>query len=265
MIKLLSTDFDGTLVDHFAPVPVEPILFETLRARQSEGVAWAINTGRGLAHILEGLAEFQFPVEPDYVLTNEREVFHRHPGTGDWQDYGDWNARCVVAHEELFQRAGSLLERIVRYLAQETNSQPIHEGGRMVGIFAANEEEMDRICLFLDDAAGAVPQFHYQRNTIYLRFCHSGYSKGAALAELGRLLGLSRDEIFAAGDHYNDLSMLDGTAARWVAAPANAVEPVKALVRRAGGIVASEPCSAGVVSALEGFRARLQRASEAAA
>ena len=77
MIKLLSTDFDGTLVDHYGTPPVAPALFEALAALQRRGVSWAVNTGRELAHIEEGCAEFQFPVEPDFVLTSEREVFHR--------------------------------------------------------------------------------------------------------------------------------------------------------------------------------------------
>jgi hydroxymethylpyrimidine pyrophosphatase-like HAD family hydrolase len=38
MIKLLSTDFDGTLVDHFATPPVVPELFEALAELRSRGV-----------------------------------------------------------------------------------------------------------------------------------------------------------------------------------------------------------------------------------
>ena len=93
------------------------------------------------------------------------------------------------------------------------------------------------------------------RNTIYLRFCHEAYSKGTALGELARLTGISREEIFAAGDHYNDLPMLDGRFAQWVACPGNAVAPVKEAVAQAGGYVAKGECSAGVVEALLYFGA----------
>jgi trehalose-6-phosphatase len=101
MIKLLSTDFDGTLVDHGGTRTVVPALFEALAELRRRNVLWAVNTGRELFHIEEGLREFQFPIEPDYVLTAEREVFHRRPD-GRWQDYGDWNARCVQAHNTPF-------------------------------------------------------------------------------------------------------------------------------------------------------------------
>ena len=100
-----------------------------------------------------------------------------------------------------------------------------------------------------------MPGFQFMRNTIYVRFCHEAYSKGTALGELARLTGISRDEIFAAGDHYNDLPMLDGRHAAWVACPGNAVEAVKRAVREAGGYVAQGLCSDGIVEALRHFGA----------
>ena len=100
-----------------------------------------------------------------------------------------------------------------------------------------------------------VPGFHFMRNTIYVRFCHEDYSKGTALSELARLTGIDRQAIFAAGDHYNDLPMLDGRHAHWVACPSNAVEAVKITVAKAGGYVARGECSEGIVEALRHFRA----------
>jgi hydroxymethylpyrimidine pyrophosphatase-like HAD family hydrolase len=93
----------------------------------------------------------------------------------------------------------------------------------------------------------------YQRNTVYLRFCHVDYHKGAALAELARLLEVSRENIFASGDHHNDISMLDGRVAGMPSCPANAIEEVKSAVRAAGGYVAEKQHGAGVYEALMHF------------
>ena len=254
MIKLLSTDFDGTLVDHESVPPVSPALFTAIQEVQTRGGLWAVNTGRELPHIVEGLAEFGFPVEPDYVLTAEREVFHRGP-SGQWQDYGDWNRRCVAAHDELFNVAGPLLADIQRFLATIPGANPIAMGGRLVGLVTATDEEMDRVCAFLERERAQVPGFQFMRNTVYLRFCHEDYSKGSALGELARLLGLTRNEIFAAGDHFNDIPMLDGRHAKWVACPGNAVAAVRDTVTAAGGYLARAACSSGVVEALRHFGA----------
>ena len=254
MIRLLSTDFDGTLVDHYAQPPVDPALFSILAELRARGVHWAINTGRDLHFIEEGLREFHFPVEPDFVVTAEREVFHRGVG-GDWQDFGDWNRRCYADHGALFEAASDLLRDILAFLQQGVQAEPIYEGKRVVGLAASSEEDMDKICVFLEEERRRVPGFAYMRNTIWVRFCHEAYSKGTALSELARLTGISRDEIFAVGDHYNDLPMLDGSCAKWVSCPANAVSAVKEVVRLAGGYQARGRCSAGVVEALEHFGA----------
>ena len=65
MIKLLSTDFDGTLVNHEEHPPVSAALFDLLVDLRGKGVFWAINTGRAVHHIVEGLAEYDFPLQPD--------------------------------------------------------------------------------------------------------------------------------------------------------------------------------------------------------
>src|SRR6218665_2885901 len=101
MIKLLSTDFDGTVINHEKIPMVAPEFFDVVGELRKQGAVWAINTGRVLWHIEEGLRELKSLFERDFVLTWEREVFHRVPD-GRWQDYGDWNARCIVAHDTLY-------------------------------------------------------------------------------------------------------------------------------------------------------------------
>lgn len=257
MIRLLSTDFDGTLVDHHSSPSVDPSLFSVLADLRARGVHWAINTGRDLHFVDDGLREFGFPISPDFVVTAEREVFHRSAG-GGWQDFGDWNQRCYSDHDSLFESASGLLSDILKFLEQGVQAEPIYEGTRMVGMAASSEVEMDRICSFLEAERARVPGFAYMRNTIWVRFCHEAYSKGTALAELGRLLGVSAGEIFAAGDHYNDLPMLDGTHARWVMCPSNAVDLVKTTVKAAGGYIARGRAGTGVVEALNHFGVLVQ-------
>ena len=255
MIKLLSTDFDGTVVNHDQQPPVHPDFFTVLAEMRKRGVLWAVNTGRVLWHIEEGLRELKFPFAPDYVLTSEREVFHRG-ADGAWTDFGDWNARCTQAHDALFAQAGQLLTDIEHYLAHHTKAHPIYEGERLIGLAAESDGEMDTIVAFLAKECARVPGFQFMRNSIYVRFCHEAYSKGTALGELGRLTGISREQIFAAGDHYNDLPMLDGRHAAWVACPGNAVDAVKRTVREAGGYVAEGACSEGIVEALRFFEGK---------
>jgi HAD superfamily hydrolase (TIGR01484 family) len=252
MIKLLSLDFDGTLVNHDRQPAVSPRLFELLSELREKGVAWAVNTGRAMHHIVEGLEEYGFPIQPDFVVTSERDIFRPKPGGGGWEDFGDWNERGIRAHNELYEAAKPLIDEIHFYIKNNTKALPINELSG-IGIVASDEKEMEQIARFIDTLRPRLPAFQYQRNTRYMRFCHSDYSKGTALGELSRLLGVSREGIFAAGDHYNDISMLDGQFARWAACPANSAEAVKETVRNAKGYVANASFSDGVVEALRFF------------
>ena len=73
------------------------------------------------------------------------------------------------------------------------------------------------------------------------------------MAELQRLMGISSEATFAAGDNFNDLPMLNLTFARFLACPSNALEDVKATVRNQGGFVASQDSGFGICEALRYF------------
>jgi hydroxymethylpyrimidine pyrophosphatase-like HAD family hydrolase len=141
------------------------------------------------------------------------------------------------------------------FVNQKTKAWIIHEFEGPAGIRASCEEEMDRVTEFIDQARQRQPTFHYNRNTVYLRFSHSDYHKGSSLGELSRLLDIPRDHVFAAGDHHNDISMLDGRYAAMPACPANAIPEVKAAVAKAGGFIAEREHGAGVYDALRFFTA----------
>ncbi|MBA2271494.1 MAG: HAD family phosphatase [Chthoniobacterales bacterium] len=255
-IRLLSTDFDGTLVAHH--LNQEGTRDSVLDARcmaliqelQNGGAIWAINTGRSMSLLETGLTDFDFPVRPDFILTSERDVFRRGLNGDKWEAFGDWNSRVARDHAELYQSASAVYTKVLDYVQRNTRARIIHERHGPEGLIAQNEEEMAQIIRFIDEARAAHPKFHYQHNTVYLRFCHADYHKGAALAELSRLIEVPREETFAAGDHHNDISMLDGTHAAYPACPANAIPQVKQTVRDAGGYVAESECGAGVYEAL---------------
>lgn len=252
-IRLISTDFDGTIVSRVSEPVLDADCLELIQNLQKSGVIWAVNTGRTVDLLESGLQDFGFPFHPDFILTSERDV-HR-PGKNGmrWEPFGDWNQRCAVAHAELFTSPQSILSDVVQFVNSRTTARIIHESGGPAGLVANSEDEMDRVVAFIEQARARQPQFNYQRNTMYLRFCHADYNKGSALAELARLLEIDRDEIFAAGDHHNDISMLDGGVAAMTACPSNAITEVKEAVCSSGGYVARRPHGAGVYDALQYF------------
>lgn len=248
-VHLLSTDFDGTLIGFDSDGTCGAEFAEALTGHRRRGGLWAINTGRSLPHILQGLDRFQAPVTPDFLLTNEREIFRRTSG-GNWEAYGEWNAHCDSDHQELFQKRASLLQALEDLVAAHPGAVVIYENGRPSGIAARDEDQVERLSVEVCDLTAGASDFSFQRNTVWLRFCHVRYDKGSALGELCRLEGISAANVFCAGDHFNDLSMLRVERAAMLACPANAIAPVKAAVAQSHGHVSDQAFSRGVAEGL---------------
>ncbi|MEX1045314.1 MAG: HAD family hydrolase [Chthoniobacterales bacterium] len=251
-LRLLSTDFDGTLIGHEPDARTAASLSSALRDLRARGAVWAVNTGRQLWFALEGLEHGRLPHDPEFVLSSEREIYRRIE-EGSWEAFGDWNARSEERTADLFGRAGHVLEAICEMTSREEGIEILYENGRVAGLMTADAPTMDVVAVRIREAAADVPEFSFNRNDVWMRFAHREIHKGSSLAELARLLGIPREEVLAIGDHHNDIPMLDGVAAAMVACPGNAVEEVKQLVRANGGYVSPHPWGEGVADAIRHF------------
>ncbi len=250
-IRLLSTDFDGTLIGHQPDARTARSLAGALSELRRAGAVWAVNTGRQLWFALEGLTQVHLPHDPEFVLTSEKDIYRRVE-EGSWEAFGDWNARTEKQTLDLFGRAAHVFAA-VEQLATEDGIEVLYENGRLAGLMTADPETMDRVAGLVREASAAVPEFSFNRNDVWMRFTHREIHKGSALAELARLLDIPRADVLAIGDHHNDLSMLDGSAAAMVACPSNAVREVQETVRRNGGYVSPYPWGEGVADAIRHF------------
>jgi hydroxymethylpyrimidine pyrophosphatase-like HAD family hydrolase len=247
-IKLISTDFDGTIFAEFENPPIPVKLQETIGDLQSRGAKWVINTGRDMSGLMEALGRARISIEPDYLVLVEREI-HYHDGVR-YMSLEPWNMECERSHAELFTRIMDDLPRLTDWINARFHATVYEDPYSPFCLIAGNKSDAEIINEYLDDYCRDVPDLAVVRNDVYSRFSHAAYNKGIALAELTRRLGLSSEQVFAAGDHWNDVPMLSTTYAKWLATPSNAIEPVKSLVRSQGGWVSELPHGNGVAEAL---------------
>ena len=247
-IKLISTDFDGTLFAEFDTPPIPLELQELIGDLQSKGAKWVINTGREMTSLMLALNDAKLKVHPDYLVLVEREI-HERQGT-HYKGFDDWNANCLKLHAELYERVQDDIPRLAEWVKSRFTATVYSDIYSPFCFIAGNNSEADVIHNFLNEYCVSIPNLVVVRNDIYARFSHADYNKGTALMELARRLKISPEEIFAAGDHLNDLPMLSRKCARWIAAPANAVEEVKKAVRRENGFVSKLSHGHGVADAL---------------
>jgi HAD superfamily hydrolase (TIGR01484 family) len=253
-IELLSTDFDGTLFAEFDNPHVPLELQELIGELQGQGVQWVINTGREMASLMEAMARAGMTIRPDYLILVEREIYIHNQSS--YQALGDWNARCTEAHDKLFTRIRQDLPQLVDWVNRRFKATLYEDAYSPFCLIAGSPDDAKAIHDYLDEYAKAIPELTIVRNDVYARFSHVGYNKGIALRELSNQLKIVKEKICVAGDHLNDLSMLNREVAAYILAPGNAVPEVKALVQREGGIQSRKLCGNGI---LEGLKSILKR------
>ncbi|MFM8657290.1 MAG: HAD family hydrolase, partial [Chthoniobacterales bacterium] len=132
-IRLLSTDFDGTLIGHEPDARTAASLTAALRDLRAKGATWAVNTGRQLWFALEGLEHVHLPHDPEFVLSSEKDIFRRI-GEGDWEAFGEWNAHTEKRTVDLLGRAAHVLEAVREMCAADKNIEILYENGRVGGL-----------------------------------------------------------------------------------------------------------------------------------
>ena len=255
-IKLLSTDFDGTLHSDFEDPPIPARLQELIAGMPREGVVWVINTGRDLPSLMESIARARLTVRPDYLALVEREIY-RHDGA-EYVPLTEWNQRCESDHADLFAAVRPRLREWIEAIEARFEATIYSDAYSPLCVIAGRNGEADALHAWLDGCCVEFPELTVVRNDVYARLSHRAYNKGTVLAEISRLVGARGDEVLAAGDHFNDLPMLAGDCATRLVAPGNAVEPVKSLVRRHGGFVSEALCGHGVAEGIAHFHRAAQ-------
>jgi len=255
-IKLISTDFDGTLFAEFENPPVSRRLERLIGDLQARGARWVINTGRDMSSLMEALARARISIQPDYLVLVEREIY-RHDGVR-YAPVEAWNAACARDHAELFARVRPAVSELTEWVNSRFRATVYEDAYSPFCLIAGNNRDADVIHERLNMFCARFPQLTVVRNDVYARFSHVAYNKGTALSELTQRHSWSASDVFAAGDHLNDLPMLCSKYAHWLAAPQNAIEPVKEAVARQNGFVSRFAQGEGVA---EGLEVQLAKAS----
>lgn len=248
-VRLVSTDFDGTIHEDFVRPSIPAALQQKFSALQRAGVTWVINTGRDMASLMESLEQTDIQVRPDYVVLVEREIFRR-VGPSEYAPVEPWNTNCTRDHSGLFRILGPQVARLKLELTQSHQAHFYEDIYSPLCVVAQSNSQMDEIERTVCGSMRPYPSTQIVRNSVYLRLAHRGYTKGTALAEIQRILGVTPEHTVVAGDHLNDLPMLDPAYARYLISPHNSVASVRTRVELHGGYLATKPAGQGTLEGL---------------
>lgn len=253
-IRLIATDLDGTLLGESTSVETFSAFREQLAAiRDRRSIAWVISTGRSMHSFKKVFSPLQMMgIQPDYVILRHAFIF----GVTRWGfiphrlwnlsiRYRVWRDRLNV-HKQITGWQGMLA------LA--------HKGVKTI------EKKPNRLCLQFQNEADAesaaalleekTAVFHHLQVFRYLREVDVRavpHTKGLAVAELARHLGLDSTQVLAIGDGHNDISMMDPKIAELCGCPSNAAPEVMNLVSIRRGHIATAPALSGAIEVIEAF------------
>jgi hydroxymethylpyrimidine pyrophosphatase-like HAD family hydrolase len=241
VIRLVAIDVDGTLLDSHGRVPGENL--EALAEAARRGVHLAVVTGRSYPFALQAVETLPDPLT--MVVYNGAVVRQRGGSTLAVRPLEHATARLVLEATRpwrestlmQFNRDGAGQTMVDRLSWDPPNRRGYYERIRhlvrvvddLEGALDADAPvqvafngpiaEMDVLAtalrgLDLGGRACVALTAYPARDFALVDVNAAGATKGQALADLARHLGVGRDEVFAIGDNHNDIDMLQwaGTA-----------------------------------------------------
>ncbi len=254
-IRLLSLDFDGTILDYPDDGPVlHPEIIGILNELALRGIAWVANSGRSLdelKQIVEASARCGLEHLPQAFLCLECLIYEC---TGNvFRSAEPWNSEMIEILRGLHKRVRVVLEPHLDEIRERFTSEIYM--AELYAAFNLCEPEIlpaalsDQLRIWLRGVEGAA----LTRNGTWVAVHSSRAGKGSILRAYAARAGFDYDEILAVGDHFNDITMLDGTAAGYVGCPGDAIGEVKDAVLAAGGHIAESEGPLGAAEVLRRF------------
>ncbi len=251
---MFVTDADGTVMGsrpEFEQYRVFRDRISDLRANY--GAIWVVCTGRSLAgykHIFTPMC--RFGISPDYVIANHAYIFECKA----WGFLPHWFWNLRIRWLEL--RDNLAVRRALPKIRRAVLSQ-----NPFARVTVSNGH---RLCFRFDDESAAAFGAEVLRREVrpykHLQIFQSAgeitvrvipFTKGLAVTELARHLGVSNPQILVVGDGHNDISMMELDPPCHTACPANAAPEVVATVHRTHGHIADERNLNGVIEVLAAY------------
>src|SRR5579872_2290573 len=148
-IKLISTDFDGTLFAEFENPPVPLPLQNAIAQLQRLGAKWVINTGRDLSSLMEALGRARLSVKPDFLVLVEREIYIHEQS--QYVECAPWNRACTEAHAQLFQRVREDIPRLTDWINQRFDATLYEDAYSPFCLIAEKVDDADVIHAYLEE------------------------------------------------------------------------------------------------------------------
>jgi HAD superfamily hydrolase (TIGR01484 family) len=253
-IRLFVTDADGTLLGRrpeFEQYRAFRVKIDELRTHYR--TFWVVCTGRSLRSFNSVFLPMRtFGIVPDYVIARHAYIYEKI--RVGYKPHWLWNIQVLHLQGQDMWRVRRAIPRLRRaVLSRNPFARVVFQNAM-------------RICFKFDDDGAAnfgaeiihreakpykhLQVFHHLRE-VDVRTVP--FTKGLAVTELARHLGVPPGQILVVGDGHNDISMMEMHPAIRTACPSNAAAEVIETVHRTGGHIAGTRSLGGVMDILTAY------------
>jgi HAD superfamily hydrolase (TIGR01484 family) len=253
-VRMFVTDADGTLMGRRPEYEQFRIFRDRINSlRRDHGAVWVVCTGRSLRGYKAIFRSMNmFGIVPDYVIARHAYIYETR--TWGFLPHWFWNFRILWLHwkdDLALRRALPKLKRAV--LAHNPFAKVVYSNSHRL-FFHFEDEGAARVAAeILRTEVRAYKYLQLFESSDGLDVRVIPFTKGLAVTELARHLGVSTAEILVVGDGHNDISMMEMTPPGFTACPSNAAAEVMEAVSRTHGHIASEPNLRGVLEVLSAY------------
>lgn len=251
-IRLLATDLDGTLVT----AQDETDLYDTFNDVLSglslrDNMIWVVSTGRSASSFKRVFIPMRYAgLMPDYVIT--RHAFIHSTSRLGFISHVAWNVLVQIRIWRDSQRSRHLLLLCHRDLVRRFRRTRVVVRERdRICIRFGNNNAVESAAAMVRSMAEAQHNLQVFEFLTHLDIRTIPHTKGLAVNELAKQLGITKADVLTIGDGNNDISMLDGTCACMTGCPANATPSVMAMVHKRGGHIAGSQGLGGTLEVID--------------
>ena len=254
-IKLIATDLDGTLIGSINEFPLyNDFRDEIEEMRGNSDLVWAACTGRTLASFRGFFAPMRtMGLVPDFVIASHAYIY-------SFTQFGYmphilWNLRIRYRawyEQQLVRNAIDDWYETISSVSVGVTT--IRRRKNRLSLRFDSEESADVATRMLDEKAGSYPHLKVFRYSKEVDVRSVPFTKGLAVSELARRIGVRKEDVLTVGNGHNDISMLDGEVAGMVGCPSNSEPEVIETVHKAGGHIAGGRALGGTLEVLRAYR-----------
>jgi hydroxymethylpyrimidine pyrophosphatase-like HAD family hydrolase len=252
---LIALDLDGTSVSYAPRLAMDGALVQYLASVRNSGVAWVMNSDRFTATMADIASVLPAEQKPLALLSCQRFI-HLHDGNGAYLPVEPWNAAQTAQHMELW---GKISPFFPQWRAQVESQFTLLESvvNDLVFAYRVSPDRTPALREVMQQFILEQPDAQISGNQEWTFILHASFSKAKILKKCAELMRIPADRVIAIGDGINDITMLDGSVAKFTGCPANASPEVIQAVMHAGGIVSDAYEAAGAIDIIRQFLKKL--------